>query len=133
MTVRFCPYCLMDTPRNVEGWTPVFHTSTDYEADLVRDRLGDAGIDAVVYTQRDHSFNLSVGSLAQVHVLVPPDRAAEAHELLAFTPSDADLDAASAAADPISFDVPDDVHAAEQAHLTTREPSRTPPGGPALG
>ncbi|GBD02420.1 hypothetical protein HRbin18_02162 [bacterium HR18] len=63
-------------------WIEVFRCSTDYEADMVRDRLDDAGIPAVVFTQRDHVFNLNVGSLAQVSVHVPAAFAEAARRLL---------------------------------------------------
>ena len=96
----------MNEPRSIEGWVEVFAATTDFEADLVRDRLGDAGIDAVVYTQRDHAFNLTVGDLAQVRVMVPPDRADEARALAAAPsgPSDAELEQAALAADPLAPD-----------------------------
>ena len=112
-----------------EGWSVVFTSGTDYEADLVRDRLDDAGIPAVVLTQRDHAFNLNVGDLAPAHVLVPPAYEAEARAVLESEPfTDAELDEAALSADPtappahdeqeeamldsgiegISFDVPDE-------------------------
>jgi hypothetical protein len=69
----------MSTP---EDWVSVFRTGTDYEADLVRDRLDDSGIPAVVLTQRDHAFNLTVGDLAAVHVMVPPEHVDRATSLL---------------------------------------------------
>ena len=47
-----------------ENWIPIFSSGTDYEADIVRDRLDDSGIPAVVLTQRDHAFNLNVSDLA---------------------------------------------------------------------
>ncbi len=95
----------MTDPQNYEGWVPAFTANTDYEADFVRDRLGDSGIPAVVLTQRDHVFNLTVGELAQVYVLVPPDRAAEAAALVS-TPiiSDSELEAAAMSASPVSPD-----------------------------
>ena len=84
-----------------QDWIVVFKSGTDYEADIVRDRLDDAGIPAVVLTQRDHAFNLTVGDLAQVNVLVPPDRAGEATTLLNQAPlTDAELEAAAMAATP---------------------------------
>lgn len=95
----------MSDTENREGWEAVFTASTDYEADIVRDRLDDAGIPAVVYTQRDHSFNLNVGDLARTAVFVPPSHAAQAREVLAsarFT--DEELDSAAMRADPISPD-----------------------------
>lgn len=95
----------MDTPYTAEDWVSVFSTTTDYEADIVRDRLADAGIAAVVHTQRDHAFNLTVGELAQVHVMVRHDQAAEARDLVdAPALSDAELEAAALAADPLAPD-----------------------------
>lgn len=112
-----------------EDWVVVFKTGTDYEGDLVRDRLDDAGISAVVLTQRDHAFNLNVGDLAPVNVLVPPDQVEGAREVLESEPfTDAELNDAAMNADPnapaahddrreamldsgsesISFSVPDD-------------------------
>lgn len=67
---------------------------------MVRDRLDDGGIPAVVLTQRDHAFNLTVGDLASVHVLVPPGRAEDAVELLQETLSDDELEDAALGADP---------------------------------
>lgn len=84
-----------------ESWVAVYQTGTDYEADLVRDRLDDAGLPAVVLTQRDHAFNLNVGDLAAVHVMVPPDYVEKAREILESAPlSDEELDEAAMKADP---------------------------------
>lgn len=91
----------MRDDRVYENWVAVFKTTTDYEADLVRDRLDDAGIPAVVLTQRDHAFNLTVGDLAPVNVMVPPDRLEDAQALLAEAPfTDDELTDAALAADP---------------------------------
>ncbi len=68
--------------RTYEGWVSVYECSTDFEADLVRDRLDEAGIAAVVLTQRDHSFNLNVGDLSQVHVMAQPGQEAEARAVI---------------------------------------------------
>jgi hypothetical protein len=115
--------------RTYEGWISVFECSTDFEADLVRDRLDEEGVAAVVFTQRDHSFNLNVGDLAAVHVMVRPEDEAAARAVAAqpgFT--DAELEEAAMSADlmapdahspsdealldsgieEISFDVPDE-------------------------
>jgi hypothetical protein len=83
-----------------EDWVSVFRTGTDYEADLVRDRLDDGGIPAVVLTKRDHAFNLNVGDLASVHVYVPPDRVEDAVDLLEERLSDEELEEAALGADP---------------------------------
>lgn len=84
-----------------EDWVVVFESGTDYEADIVRDRLDDSGIDAVILTQRDHAFNLNVGDLSDVSVLVPPDQVEDAVSLLQSKPfSDEELNRAAMSADP---------------------------------
>ena len=88
-----------------EDWITVFTTGTDYEADLVRDRLDDSGIPAVVLTQRDHAFNLNVGDLSAVRVMVPPDYADDAVDLIqGELVSDEELEEAAMQADPESPD-----------------------------
>lgn len=81
-----------------QEWSVVFETGTDYEGDLVRDRLDHNGVNAVVLTKRDHAFNLNVGDMSPVYVMVPPDEEVRAREILAEAPiSDAELEAASMA------------------------------------
>lgn len=94
-----------DDPRTYAGWVSAFHGSTDFEADIVRDRLDEAGIPAVVLTQRDHSFNLNVGDLAPVHVMVKPEDLDAARAVVAAPAvSDAELEAAALAADVMAPD-----------------------------
>jgi len=83
-----------------ENWVPVFSTGTDYEADMVRDRLDDAGLPAVVLTKRDHAFNLNVGDLANVIVLVPPEAVDEARDIMQERLTDEELEKAALSADP---------------------------------
>jgi hypothetical protein len=83
-----------------ENWTVVFSAGTDYEADLVRDRLDDAGVPAIVMTKRDHSFNVNVGDLADVSVLVPHEHVGEATEVLSQRITDEELERAAMSADP---------------------------------
>ena len=90
---------MTDTSRH-EDWVEVFRSSTDYEADIVRDRLDDAGIPAIVFTQRDHVFNLNVGNLARVSVRVPARYAEAARRLLAEPVDEDALRRAAEAADP---------------------------------
>lgn len=97
-----------------ENWIPIFSSGTDYEADIVRDRLDDSGIPAVVLTQRDHAFNLNVSDLAEVNVLVPPDHADAARAVLEEKLTDAELEEAALAADP---NAPDAHSADDEARL----------------
>ncbi len=91
--------------RTYEGWISIFQCSTDFEADLVRDRLDEEGLAAVVFTQRDHSFNLNVGDMASVHVMVrPEDEQAARASLAQPVMSDEDLEAAAMSADVMAPD-----------------------------
>lgn len=113
--------------RTYEDWVVVFRTGTDYEGDLVRDRLDDSGISAVVLTQRDHAFNLNVGDLAPVNVLVPPEEVEAARSVLDSAPfSDAELDEAARSSDPSSPSAHDET---EEAMLDSgmEEINFTPP------
>ena len=85
----------------IEGWLTVFKSGTDYEADLVKDRLVDSGLSAVILTHRDHAFHLTVGDLAVVRVLVAPDQYEDAMRILQTAPlTDEELEAAALAANP---------------------------------
>ena len=95
-------------PQAYEQWVSIYNASVDYDADLVRDRLDDAGMPAVVLTHRDHNFNLNVGDLARVHVMVPPQHADEARRYLREeTFTDAELNEAAMNADPAPADAHD--------------------------
>ncbi len=85
----------------MDGWVGVWQTGIDYEADLVRDRLDDAGVEAVIMRKKDRSFPVTQGSMSPIHVMVPNAREAEARAILAaLPPSDEELTAAALAADP---------------------------------
>ena len=89
-------------------WVTVFETNTDYEAEMVRDRLVDSDIPAVLLTRRDHAFQLTVGSLAAVIVRVPQARLVDARAVLDADPiGDRELTRIALAADPnIPFEEP---------------------------
>jgi len=56
-----------------DGWAELQEYGTDFEADILRDRLDDAGIPAVVLSQRDHAHSLNVGTISSVKVMVRPE------------------------------------------------------------
>jgi len=108
-----------------EGWVLAFRTNVTYEADLVRDRLADAGLPAVIMNKRDTSVMLNFGDNARINVMVPPDRLDEATAVLATAPlSDAELEAAALAAarasDVVDPDAPEAMADTgnESIHLT---------------
>ena len=55
----------------IEGWAQVYTTSTDVEAELIRENLRSEGIDAEVLSQKDHMVRVDMGDLSPVRVLVP--------------------------------------------------------------
>jgi hypothetical protein len=86
---------------NMDGWVEVFKTGIDYEAELVRDRLDDSGIEAVIMTKKDRSFSLTHGSMSRIHVMVPVEREADAMDVLGAEPvSDEELTRAALARNP---------------------------------
>ncbi len=95
--------------RSYDDWKTVFKTGHDYEAGLVRDRLRDADIPAVILNKRDHAYNLTLGDMAQIKVMVPAESEEAAKALLNQAPlSDAELEAAALAASPFDEDGDDD-------------------------
>lgn len=82
-----------------DSWVSVFKTGTDYEADIVRDRLDDSGISAVVLNKSDRSIKVQIGDLAKIDVMVPPEQEAAARAVLAAQPvTDEELNNAAEAA-----------------------------------
>ncbi|MFO7261552.1 MAG: DUF2007 domain-containing protein [bacterium] len=58
----------------IEGWAQVYATSDDVVAQLIRDNLRAAGVDAQVFSQKDHfAFAVDLGDLSPVRVLVPAE------------------------------------------------------------
>lgn len=109
-----------------EGWVSAFKTNVTYEADLVRDRLADAGLAAVIMNKRDTSVMLNFGDNARINVMVPPEQLDEAQAVLNTAPlSDAELEAAALSATPASDTVDPDAPEAmadtgnESIHLST--------------
>jgi hypothetical protein len=58
-------------------WEEVFSSPHLYEAEMVKTNLESAGIDAVIFDQKDSSFPLG-GELGEIKVLVPQDKVEEA-------------------------------------------------------
>lgn len=66
----------------IEGWAQVYTTSDTFEADLIRENLQAEGVDAAVLSQKDQSFNVDLGDLSPVRILVPAYDYLEAMRLL---------------------------------------------------
>jgi hypothetical protein len=55
----------------IEGWTQVYSTHSEFEAQLVRENLRAEGMDAQIFSQRDRIFSVDLGELSIVRILVP--------------------------------------------------------------
>ena len=90
-----------------DGWVSVFETGIDYEAEIVRDRLRENDIDAVIMSKKDHAFQLSVGAISRVYVLVQPDSEFRAINILRqHVPTDQELTELALASDPENVEPP---------------------------
>lgn len=68
----------------------------------------DSGINAVLMTKRDRAFNLNVGALSRVFVLVAAQNEEEARDVLSSAlPSDEELTRIALSADPENVDAPE--------------------------
>ncbi len=93
-----------------DSWVPAFSTGVDYEAEIVSDRLKDAGIPALVMNQREKSIGIPFTDQKLIDVLVPPDRVDEARAVLEQQPiSDEELERAALAAKPPDDDEDDGI------------------------
>ena len=55
----------------IQGWAQIYSTSDTVEANLIRENLQSEGVDAAVLSQKDRSFNVDLGDLSPVRILVP--------------------------------------------------------------
>lgn len=62
----------------IEGWAVVKTVAYEHQADLIKDNLEQAGIQAMVFSQKDHMNVVWVGDLSEIKVLVPKEKEAEA-------------------------------------------------------
>lgn len=84
-----------------EHWVAAYETGVDYEAELVADRLKDAGVPAVVLNQREKSIGIPFSDQKLIRVMVQPERLDDAKEILSQQPvSDEELEQAALDADP---------------------------------
>lgn len=66
----------------IEGWAQVYTTSDTVEADLIRENLQSEGVEAAVLSQKDRMFNVELGELSPVRILVPAYEYLDAIRLL---------------------------------------------------
>lgn len=55
----------------IEGWSQVYSTNAEIEAQLIVENLRAEGLDAQLYSQTDRSFPVDLGELSIARVMVP--------------------------------------------------------------
>ncbi len=68
--------------RVYQSWAVAYVSSTEYEAEMVKANLENAGIESMIFNQQDHAYFLTVGSMARVNVMVPNDRINDAKKVI---------------------------------------------------
>jgi RNA polymerase subunit RPABC4/transcription elongation factor Spt4 len=68
--------------RVYQSWAIAYISSTEYEAEMVKANLENAGIEAMIFNQQDHAYFLTVGSMARVNVMVPNERVNDAKKVI---------------------------------------------------
>lgn len=68
--------------RVYQHWAIAYISMTEYEAEMIKANLENAGIEAMIFNQQDHAYFLTVGSMARVNVMVPNDRVNEAQKII---------------------------------------------------
>lgn len=66
----------------IEGWAQVYGATTEFEAQLLRDNLRAEGVEARIYSQRDHILSVDLGELSIVRLLVPTWEFERAREVI---------------------------------------------------
>jgi hypothetical protein len=68
--------------RVFENWAVAYVSSTEYEAEMVKANIENAGIECMIFNQQDHAYFLTVGSMARVNVMVPKEKINDAKKIV---------------------------------------------------
>jgi hypothetical protein len=55
----------------IGGWAQVYSTTGEFEAQLLRENLRAEGVEAQMYSQKDHMYPVDMGELSIVRLMVP--------------------------------------------------------------
>lgn len=85
--ITFCPDCreyLIDRatliqPKELEekDWITIYTSNLEYEIQMLKDNLTSAGIDAIIFSQRDRNFP-TPGDMSIISLLVKKEQSEEA-------------------------------------------------------
>jgi hypothetical protein len=76
-------FCDNDEHVRIFGdWAVVFSCGTEYEAQMVKANVEMAGIQCMVFSQKDNVFFTNIGDTAVINVMVPKEKINEAEEII---------------------------------------------------
>jgi hypothetical protein len=55
----------------IQGWAQIYSTTSEFEAQLLRENLLAEGMDAQIFSQKDQMLSVDLGDLSIVRLLVP--------------------------------------------------------------
>lgn len=61
-------------PNTIEGWTCVYETGMEYDAELVKGYLESLDIPCSVLNKKDRAYGLTIGDMALIWIYVPDDQ-----------------------------------------------------------
>lgn len=69
-------------PDDIQGWTCVYESGAQYDAEMVQNFFSDQGIDSQILSKRDSAYNLNVGQMSMVYLYVPDTLVDDARKAL---------------------------------------------------
>lgn len=60
-------------PNEIENWSCVLETSTEFEAEMAKNYLNSLKIPSNILSKRDSAYSLNVGDMARVYLYVPTE------------------------------------------------------------
>jgi hypothetical protein len=69
-------------PNTIEGWTCVYETGREYDAELIKGYLESLDIPCSMLNKKDRAYGLTIGDMALIWIYVPEDQLQRAQQAL---------------------------------------------------
>ncbi len=69
-------------PNTIEGWTCVYETGREYDAELIKGYLESLDIPCSMLNKKDRAYGLTIGDMALIWIYVPDDQVQRAQQAL---------------------------------------------------
>ncbi|MBN8588956.1 MAG: DUF2007 domain-containing protein [Rhodothermia bacterium] len=87
-----------------DGWSIVFWSEVEYEAEIVRDRLASEGVEAMIMDMSSSALPIQTADFSRFVVMVKPEDVDRADEVITIEPvSEDELEEAAMNATPLEF------------------------------